>query len=62
MTLFVALVFFFLCSLMEATLLSLTPGQVAEMGVRHLCRGAIPPPTGTPTRATPSARRGSGTG
>jgi CBS domain containing-hemolysin-like protein len=37
----VALVFSFLCSLMEATLLSLTPSQVADISARHPRRGAI---------------------
>ncbi len=37
----VALVFSFLCSLMEASLLSLTPSQVAEIRARHPRRGAI---------------------
>jgi CBS domain containing-hemolysin-like protein len=46
MTLFIAsillaLVVSALCSLMEAALLSLTPGQVAEMGERYPRRGAI---------------------
>lgn len=37
----VALLVSFVCSLMEATLLSLTPSQVAELSVRHPRVGAI---------------------